>query len=150
MPSIQPIIDALSGFPDATRMTVKRGEVLIHANHIARGLYVLLSGVLDLVGDNGISLTSVSASNGPILIPARHEWNQPANWTVRTAQAAELLFIPRSTLMLDDRVHMQLQLLNLPAHCLCAQPACEELPAIVGATLTAAAPPVPATKGKKQ
>lgn len=129
-------------------MTVRRGEVLIHANHIARGLYVLLSGALDLVGDNGISFTAVSASNGPILIPARHEWNQPANWSVRTSEPAELLFIPRSTLMLDDRVHTQLQLLNLQACCLCAAPACEMLAPSRPIDPFDSAPAAPAMKGK--
>lgn len=99
---------ALAELHGVTRMEARPGEVLVHDDHVSKGLYVVVQGEVDLIPRHGNPVTW-SAADGPFALPHPAELEEPAGQTAILRTRATVLYVPRSLLLLDEAVRPRLE-----------------------------------------
>ena len=93
----------LLALPDASRITVHAGQVLVYPRHTPPGLFVVLAGTLCRFADGLRPAPDCrdlwDTRNGPFAIPAPEEVGEPAAAGVAANTDAELFFVPRSVVI---------------------------------------------------
>jgi CRP-like cAMP-binding protein len=93
----------VASLPDVGRITVHAGQVLFYPRHTPPGVFVALTGVLcrfaeGTVPDAGCG-ERLDAASGAFAVPAPDEVGEPAAAGVAARTDVELLFVPRSVVL---------------------------------------------------
>ena len=98
----------LASLPDAGRITVHAGQVLLYPRHTPPGLFVVLAGVVRRFAEGTVPEAGcgdlLDAASGAFAVPAPHEIGEPAGAGVSAQTDVELLFVPRSVVLQNETV----------------------------------------------
>ena len=98
----------LASLPDAGRITVHAGQVLLYPRHTPPGLFVVLAGVLRRFAEGTVPEAGCGdlfdAASGAFAVPAPGEIGEPAGCGVAAQTDVELLFVPRSVVLRSEAV----------------------------------------------
>jgi hypothetical protein len=93
----------LNALPDAGRMTVHAGQVLVYPHHTPPGLFVVLAGVLRRFAHGTVPEAGcgelLDAASGAFAVPTPDEVGRPAGSGVAAQTDVELVFVPRSVVL---------------------------------------------------
>ena len=95
--------EMLTSLPDAERITVHAGQVLVYPRHTPPGLFVVLEGVLCRFAEGTVPEAAcgdrLDAAGGAFAVPAPDEVGEPAAAGVAAETDVEILFVPRSVVL---------------------------------------------------
>jgi hypothetical protein len=93
----------LAALPGVGRITVHAGQVLVYPHHTPPGLFVVLTGVLCRFAEGTVPAAAcgdhLNAAAGPFAVPAPDEVDRPARAGFAAETDAQILFVPRSTVL---------------------------------------------------
>lgn len=107
----------LAGLPDATRVTLRAGQVLYYRDHLPPGIFVLERGELDsdASGEGGHRLPALPAGATARVLPHPADLGRRSPVTITAATDTTALFVPRSTIVAQDRIQRLLEQVAGPA-----------------------------------
>lgn len=87
------------------RVRMTAGQVLMYQDHLAPGVFVLVSGSVKLEGPaDRARATVLRAGPGPVpVLPDPAELERPQEATTTMLEESDLLFVPRSLATSEDR-----------------------------------------------
>lgn len=98
-------LSELEAFEGATRLRMPAGQVLVYREHRSPGLFVLLSGRIEVPEEKGQRRPSphrAEAQPGrPVLLPRTEAIDERFTHTWAVADTADVIYLPR-TLVHDD------------------------------------------------
>lgn len=83
-----------------TALSAQPGQVLLYEGHYPAGVFVVLSGALDLLERHAPHGPRLRPGERPLVLPDPRELDLPVRREVRVAEPAELLFVPRRAALL--------------------------------------------------
>ncbi len=98
-----PGLAALLQHPGVMVLRAERGQVLLQAEHLSRGLFLCLDGELAMASACGCTET-VDTQAGFFLFPTLTELDVPAGRTATPRRSALTVFVPRTLVLLGDEV----------------------------------------------
>jgi CRP-like cAMP-binding protein len=102
----------LASLPDAGRITVHAGQVLLYPRHTPPGLFVVLAGVLRRFAEGTVPEAGcgdlLDSASGVFAVPAPDEVGEPVGAGVVAQTDVELLFVPRSVVLRGEAVSLAL------------------------------------------
>ena len=100
LPSTADGLSELKSWGGATRLSLPVGQVLLYREHRPPGVFVVLSGALEIPRERGRRRpvpARLSGSPGrPALLPRPERLEEPSADTWTVAEQAEVLYLPRS------------------------------------------------------
>ncbi len=98
----------LASLPEAGRITVHAGQVLLYPRHTPPGLFVVLAGVLRRFAEGTVPEAGcgdlLDSASGVFAVPAPDEVGEPVGAGVVAQTDVELLFVPRSVVLRGEAV----------------------------------------------
>lgn len=95
-----PAFAKLAGLDGVVPLAVERGQALLYAGHVARGVYLFLDGELALTAPCGCTEV-VDTASGAFLFPPAGELNEESGRNAVVRRADCLIYVPRSWLLTD-------------------------------------------------
>jgi hypothetical protein len=93
----------LDSLPEAGRITLHAGQVLVYPRHTPPGVFVALTGVLCRFADGTVPEAGcgerLDAASGAFAVPAPDEVKGPAAAGIAARTDVELVFVPRSVVL---------------------------------------------------
>lgn len=98
-----PAFAKLAALDGVVLLSVERGQALLYAGHVARGVYLFLEGELALTAPCGCTEV-VDTACGAFLFPPAGELNEESGRNAVVRRADCLIYVPRSWLITDPQL----------------------------------------------
>lgn len=98
-----PAFAKLAALDGVVLLSVERGQALLYAGHVARGVYLFLEGELALTAPCGCTEV-VDTESGAFLFPPAGELNEESGRNAVVRRADCLIYVPRSWLITDPQL----------------------------------------------
>ena len=99
------VLAPLAMLPGVTALAIRRGEVLLHIDHLPPGVFVVIDGGLVLANPCGCAESVDTHANGRaigmFLFPALAEVDERAGRSATQRRDGKALYVPRSTVLFD-------------------------------------------------
>lgn len=98
-----PAFAKLAGLDGVVLLEVERGQALVYAGHVARGVYLFLDGELALTAPCGCTEV-IDTASGAFLFPPAGELYEESGRNAVVRRAGCVIYVPRSWLVTDPQL----------------------------------------------